>query len=60
MAIKRKIIETTKEYNEQGKLIREITTETTEDDTTEYIPYYPYYPRTIQPTWIGEPNTVFE
>lgn len=44
--IKRKTIETIKEYDENGKLIRETVTETTEDDNNTYYPYQPYYPTT--------------
>lgn len=40
--VKRKIIETVKEYDEKGSLVRETITETTEDDNTQYAPYYPY------------------
>ena len=36
------IEETTKEFDENGKLIRETVIKTTEEDDTPYIPYYPY------------------
>jgi len=42
--IKRKIIETIKEYDENGKLTRETITETTEDDNNTYYPQQPYAP----------------
>jgi hypothetical protein len=44
--IKRKTVETIKEYDENGKLTRETITETTEDDDTAYYPYQPYIPFT--------------
>lgn len=44
--IKRKTIETIKEYDENGKLTRETITETTEDDNNTYYPYQPYTPFT--------------
>jgi hypothetical protein len=60
--VKRKIIETVKEYDEAGKLIKETVTETTEDDSTEYIPYFPTYPAypvipdTGRPWWTYGPT----
>lgn len=38
--IKRTIIETVEEYDENGKLTRKTTTETKEDDDTGYAPIY--------------------
>ena len=56
--IKRKIIETTEEYNDDGKLIRKTTIETTEDDETPIsYPYYPIYPNpTTWPLVTYDPN----
>ena len=42
--ITRTIKETTREYDENGNLVRETVTETTEDDNTTYWPSYPYQP----------------
>lgn len=42
--IKRKIKETTREYDETGKLVRETVTETEEDDDTTYWPDWTYRP----------------
>lgn len=36
---KRTIVETVKEYDEDGNLVRETVTETKEDDDTVYFPY---------------------
>ena len=36
---KRSIVETVKEYDENGSLVRETVTETKEDDDTVYFPY---------------------
>lgn len=58
--VKRTIHETVKEYDDNGKLVRETTTETVEEDESTYIQYpipsiqdfsktpYPYPP---QITW---------
>lgn len=37
------IIETTKKYDKDGKLVEKIVREETSEDNTEY-PTYPYYP----------------
>lgn len=44
--IKKIIKETIKEYDSEGKLIKQTITETTEDDDTVYYPIYqnPYSP----------------
>ncbi|MBP1737519.1 MAG: hypothetical protein H6Q60_1400 [Oscillospiraceae bacterium] len=47
--IKRKIIETIREYDENGKLTRETVTETTEDDNSLYCPVQPYFPAPLFP-----------
>ena len=60
--VKRKIVETVKEYNDTGKLVKETITETTEDDSTEYVPYFPTYPvypafpETGKPWWTYAPT----
>ena len=40
--IKKTIKETVREYDEEGKMVRETVTETVEDDDTIYWPYSPY------------------
>jgi len=66
--ITRHIVETVKEYNEDGKLVSEKTTETdeTDDDTTKYEhvsrPITPYLPEiapwtTYQATCDTAPDT---
>jgi hypothetical protein len=55
--VKRKITETVKEYDENGRVTKETVTETTEDDDTQFVPYYPTYPTippTPLPTWPGD------
>lgn len=42
--IKRIIKETTREYDDVGKLVRETITETTEDDDNNYTSSYYTYP----------------
>jgi hypothetical protein len=37
--VKRKIVETIKEYDNEGRLVTETVTETTEDDDTRYEPF---------------------
>lgn len=37
--IKRKTVETTKEYDTEGRLIKETVVETTEDDDSVYYPF---------------------
>lgn len=50
--IKRKVIETVEEYDENGKLTRKVITETNEDDQTNYQQYYPLYNSPIPiPNW---------
>lgn len=51
---KRTIKETIREFDENGKVVRETVIETTEDDNTTYWPYYPNYPTAIPcavPEW---------
>jgi len=52
----KKITTVVKEYDTEGRLIKETTTEETEEETIttkEYIPYpYPYFPDLQQPTYI--------
>lgn len=48
---KRTIKETTREYDENGKLIRETVTETTEDNDTQYVPYFPTANPQYAPYW---------
>jgi hypothetical protein len=61
--VKRKIIETAKEYDAEGRVIKETITETTEDDDTNYVPYYPTYPvyptapEPWKPCWYYNPTT---
>lgn len=55
---KRKIVETTEEYNDDGKLIRKTTVETTEDDETPILwPTYPIYPTYPNAPWSILPTT---
>jgi hypothetical protein len=61
--LKRIITETVREYNDQGQLIKEVTT-TTESDLVINPPLYPVYPITpVQsdwkqwlPSWIYDPK----
>ena len=49
MVTERTVRETTKEYDEKGRVIKETVTETTEKETfNESNPYYPYTPYTPQ------------
>ena len=48
--IKRKTVETTKEYDADGRLIKETVVETTEDDDSVYYPYT-VNPCTPAPWW---------
>lgn len=49
MVTERTVRETTKEYDEKGRVIKETVTETTEKETfNESSPYYPYTPYTPQ------------
>lgn len=50
--IKRSIKETIREYDKDGKLIRETVTETVENDDTVYYPAY--YPQ--NPSYTNEPS----
>lgn len=58
--VKRTIKETVREYDTDGKLLKETVTETTEDDDTTYFPPfnpYPYAsPSTPSPWWSVEPT----
>lgn len=50
--------ETIREYDKDGKLIKETITETVEDDDTVYYPQYPVYPNqpsAPNPWWSVEP-----
>lgn len=42
--VKRTIKETVREYDVDGRLLKETITETSEDDDTVYFPPYPYMP----------------
>lgn len=53
--IKRTIKETVREYDADGKVVRETVTETTEDDDTMYFPPFQTYQETVKPWW-GEPS----
>ena len=53
--IKRTIKETVREYDADGKVVRETVTETTEDDDTMYFPQFQTYQETVKPWW-GEPS----
>lgn len=53
--IKRTIKETVREYDADGKVVRETVTETTEDDDTMYFPQFQTYQETVKPWW-GEPT----
>lgn len=53
--IKRTIKETVREYDADGKIVRETVTETTEDDDTIYFPSVPIYQEPVKP-WCGEPS----
>lgn len=53
--IKRTIKETVREYDVDGKVVRETVTETTEDDDTMYFPPFQTYQETVKPWW-GEPS----
>lgn len=53
--IKRTIKETVREYDADGKVVRETVTETTEDDDTMYFPPFQTYQGTVKPWW-GEPS----
>lgn len=53
--IKRTIKETVREYDTDGKVVRETVTETTEDDDTMYFPPFQTYQETVKPWW-GEPS----
>ena len=59
MVTERTVRETTKEYDEKGRVIKETVTETTEKETfNESNPYYPYMPYTPQiNTPITTPST---
>lgn len=56
--IKRTIKEIVREYDEDGKLLRETTTETTEDDDTVYFPSFNSNPYTPSPWWSTEPTCI--
>jgi hypothetical protein len=47
----RKTVETVREYDDKGNLIKETVTETTYDDNTRYVPYYPYSPSLPTYSW---------
>ena len=47
--------ETIREYDADGKVVRETVTETTEDDDTMYFPPFQTYQETVKPWW-GEPS----
>ena len=49
--IKRTIKETVREYDADGKVVRETVTETTEDDDTMYFPQFQTYQETVKPWW---------
>lgn len=49
--IKRTIKETVREYDADGKVVRETVTETTEDDDTMYFPPFQTYQETVKPWW---------
>lgn len=52
--VKTKIVETTKKFNENGKLVEKITREeTSEDDTV----YYPSYTHSVTPLPYINPDT---
>ena len=53
--IKRTIKETVREYDADGKVVRETVTETTEDDDTMYFPQFQTYQKTVKPWW-SEPS----
>ena len=53
--IKRTIKETVREYDADGKVVRETVTETTEDDDTMDFPQFQAYQETVKPWW-GEPS----
>lgn len=53
--IKRTIKETIREYDADGKVVRETVTETTEDDDAMYFPPFQTYQETVKPWW-GEPS----
>jgi hypothetical protein len=56
--MKRKQKTITKEYDNNGKILRE-TEETVEEEDTGYIyPQYPYYPISPKPEWIYRPHTI--
>lgn len=55
LMIKRTIKETVREYDADGKVVRETVTETTEDDDTMYFPPFQTYQETVKPWW-GEPS----
>jgi hypothetical protein len=48
---KRKIVETVKEYDAEGRLLKETITETIENDDTQYVPYYVYTPSVPSPSY---------
>lgn len=45
--VKRTTKETVREYDADGRLLKETVTETSEDDDTAYFPSYPYAPNIL-------------